>query len=73
MSFNIEKVIAKIHIYSIPSGGEFLISTSGEITTTVVFDRETTDNYLLEIVATDSGTTPQAMSTTTTLSVTITG
>jgi hypothetical protein len=50
-----------------------LISTSGEITTSVVFDRETTDNYLLEIVVTDSGTTPSAMSITTTLTITITG
>ncbi|XP_060602144.1 cadherin-23-like isoform X2 [Ruditapes philippinarum] len=65
-------VISSYVITSGNAGGEFLISTSGEITTTVVFDRETTDNYLLEIVVTDSGTTPSAMSTTTTLTITIT-
>ncbi|XP_053377420.1 cadherin-23-like [Mercenaria mercenaria] len=64
-----------ISTYSISSGntgGEFLISTTGEITTTVNFDRESTDSYQLEIVVSDSGTTPSALSTTTTLTITIT-
>ncbi|XP_052781279.1 protocadherin Fat 4-like isoform X2 [Mya arenaria] len=55
------------------SGGEFLISNTGEVTTTVSFDREIgPDNYQLEIVVTDSGTSPSALSTTTTLTITIT-
>ncbi|KAL4226468.1 Protocadherin Fat 4 [Mactra antiquata] len=53
-------------------GGEFSISTTGVVTSNVLFDRETTDNYLLEIIVTDDGVTPSALSTTTSLTVVIT-
>ena len=57
-----------------PSGGEFLISSTGEVTTAAVtFDRETTDNYELVIEVADSGTNPAAFTTTTTLTIAITG
>ena len=54
-------------------GGEFLISNMGEITTTVTFDRESTDSYQLVIEVIDSGTTPSALTTTTTMTVSISG
>lgn len=59
------------HLFSI--GGEFFISSTGEVTTRVNFDRESTDSYELEILVTDSGITPSALSTTTTLTIAITG
>jgi len=54
------------------TAGEFAISATGQVSTTVIFDRETgADNYQLQIVVKDGGVS--SLSTTTTLTVTITG
>ncbi|KAH3880472.1 hypothetical protein DPMN_004386, partial [Dreissena polymorpha] len=53
-------------------GGEFLISATGVVTTTISFNREAVASYTLVIVVRDNGTNPSVLSTTTTLVVTIT-
>lgn len=65
-------VIALYTIVSGITGGEFLLSTSGTITSSVLLDRETRDSYQLQIIVSDNGTFPSARSTTTTLTVAIT-